>query len=104
MHLLGAQLHDGPQPRNAQAKTILNVPDYNFDYQKAYNLKTPVAVSPPASKVQVNCTYDPNLAQELPILRKVPPHFVTWGDGSSDEMCLGLVWTSATLPSPSYPV
>jgi hypothetical protein len=39
------------------------------------------------------------LAQELPILRKAPSHYVTWGDGSSDEMCLGLSWISATLPN-----
>jgi len=30
-------------------------------------------------------------AQELPILWKVPPHFVTRGDGSTDEMCVGVV-------------
>ncbi len=75
------------------------VPDYNFHYQKAYNLKTPVPVSA-GEKLQVTCTYDPTLAQELPILRKAPSHFVTWGDGSSDEMCLGLAWTSASLPNP----
>jgi len=26
-------------------------------------------------------------------LRNAPRRFVTWGDGSSDEMCLGLVFT-----------
>ncbi len=53
----------------------------------------------PGDKIQVTCTYDPTLAQELPTLRKLPPHFVTWGDGSSDEMCLGLTETAATLPN-----
>ena len=32
-------------PGTPQAKTILDVPDYNFHYQRAYNLKTPVPVS-----------------------------------------------------------
>jgi hypothetical protein len=54
--------------------------------------------------VQAQCTYNPALAQEQPLLRKVAPHFVTWGDGSADEMCLGLMWTSASLPNPTYPV
>jgi len=89
-------------PGTPQAKTVLDVPAYNFHYQKAYNLKTPVAVKP-GDVVRVTCTYDPQLAQELPALRKVPPHFVTWGDGSSDEMCLGLMWTSQSLPNPSNP-
>jgi hypothetical protein len=103
MHLTGVSFSIVLNPGTPQAETILNVPDYNFHNQKAYNLKTPVAVAP-GDKVQVNCTYNPTLAEQLPILRKVPPHFITWGDGSSDEMCLGLMWTSASLPNPNYPV
>ncbi len=103
MHLLGQSFSMVLDPGTPQAKTILDVPDYNFHYQKAYNLSTPVAVTP-GEKVQVTCNYDPTLAQELPILRKAPPHFVTWGDGSSDEMCLGLAWTSSTVPNSHDPV
>jgi len=103
MHLLGATFKMVLNPGTPEARTILNVPAYNFHYQRAYNLKTPVAVSA-GDNVQVTCTYRPTLAQQLPILRRVPPHFVTWGDGSSDEMCLGLMWTSASLPDHTYPV
>jgi hypothetical protein len=99
MHLLGSTFSLVLNPGTPQAKTVLDVPNYNFHYQRAYNLKTPIPVTA-GEALQVNCSYDPTLAQELPILRKIPPHFVTWGDGSSDEMCLGLVWTSATLPNP----
>jgi hypothetical protein len=99
MHLLGRSFTMILNPGTPQAKTVLNVPNYNFHYQKAYNLSTPIHVKA-GDKLQVNCTYDPTLAQELPILRKAPPHFVTWGDGSSDEMCIGLAWTSASLPNP----
>jgi hypothetical protein len=103
MHLLGVSFKLVLNPGTPSAKTILDVPEYNFHYQKAYNLATPVPVAP-GDVVQVQCTYNPALAQEQPLLRKVAPHFVTWGDGSSDEMCLGLMWTSASLPNPSYPV
>jgi hypothetical protein len=103
MHLLGATFKMVLNPGTSEAKTILDVPNYNFHYQRAYNLSTPVAVKP-GDKIQVTCTYDPSLAQELPALRSVAPHFVTWGDGSSDEMCLGLMWTSASLPNSKYPV
>jgi len=98
MHLLGRSFTMVLNPGTPQARTVLSVTNYNFDYQKAYNLKTPIPVSA-GEKLQVNCTYDPHLAQELPILRKAPSHFVTWGDGSSDEMCIGLAWTSASLPN-----
>ena len=103
MHLLGVSFKMILNPGSPDAKTILDVPDYNFHYQKAYNLATSVAVTA-GDTVQVQCTYNPALAQEQPLLRKVAPHFVTWGDGSSDEMCLGLMWTSASLPNPSDPI
>jgi hypothetical protein len=98
MHLLGQSFTLVLDPGTPHATTVLRVPNYNFHYQKAYNLTTPIPVKA-GDQVQVNCTYSPVLAQQLPILRKAPPHFVTWGDGSSDEMCAGLVWTSATLPN-----
>jgi hypothetical protein len=98
MHLLGVSFKMVLNPGTPQAQTILNVPAYNFHYQRAYNLKNPIAVTA-GEPVGVSCTYNPKLAQELPILRKVPPHFITWGDGSSDEMCLGLMWTSPTMPN-----
>ena len=97
MHLLGQSFKLVLNPGTPQAQTVLSVPHYNFHYQKAYNLATPVPVTA-GEPLQVTCTYDPTLDQELPILRKAPPHYVTWGDGSSDEMCLGLSWISATLP------
>jgi hypothetical protein len=97
MHLLGQSFKLVLNPGTPQAQTVLNVPDYNFHYQKAYNLAKPIRVRA-GEPLQVTCTYDPTLAQELPILRKAPPHFVTWGDGSSDEMCLGLSWISGQLP------
>ncbi len=96
MHLLGQGFKLVLNPGTPQAQTVLNVPNYNFHYQKAYNLAKPVPVTA-GEPLQVTCTYDPTLGQELPILRKAPPHYVTWGDGSSDEMCLGLSWISATV-------
>ncbi len=97
MHLLGVKFNMVLNPGTPQAKTILNVPNYNFDYQKAYNV-SPIPVSR-GEQIQINCTYNPKLAQELPILRKAPPHFVTFGDGSSDEMCVGVTWQTSSLPN-----
>ena len=97
MHLLGVSFTMVLNPGTPQAKTILNVPNYNFDYQKAYNV-APIPVSR-GDRIQINCTYNPKLAQELPILRKAPPHFVTFGDGSSDEMCVGVTWQTSSVPN-----
>jgi hypothetical protein len=99
MHLLGRGMKIVLDPGTPKARTLLDVTDYNFHYQRSYNLSAPVPVTP-GSTIGVTCTYDPTLAQELPALRRVAPHFVTWGDGSSDEMCLALV---QTIPPRSVP-
>jgi hypothetical protein len=97
MHLLGRTFTMELNPGTPQAKVVLNVPNYDFHDQRSYNLAAPIRVTA-GEPVRVTCTYDPTLAQEIPILRSVPPHFVTWGDGSSDEMCIGLAWISSSLP------
>jgi hypothetical protein len=99
MHLLGRGMKIVLNPGTPQAKTLLDVTNYNFHYQRSYNLATPVPVTA-NDTVGVTCTYDPTLEETLPTLRRVAPHFVTWGDGSSDEMCLALV---QTIPPSSVP-
>jgi hypothetical protein len=98
MHLLGVAFKMVLDPGTPNERTVLNVPNYNFDDQKSYNLVTPISVTA-GEPVQVTCTYNPKLGQELPLLRRVPPHFVTWGDGSTDEMCIGIAWTTSVLPN-----
>jgi hypothetical protein len=97
MHLLGRSMTMVVDPGTPKATSILDVKNYDFNYQRSYDLKKWVKVVP-GDTVQFTCTYDPTLAQELPALRKAPPHFVTWGDGSSDEMCLGLIQTVPLNP------
>ncbi len=89
MHLLGQSesitLIDG-----STTTVLAHVAHYNFDGQVSYPAPKDTWAHP-GDKVQVTCTYDPTLRQELPSLRKLPARYVTWGDGSSDEMCLGTV-------------
>jgi len=103
MHLLGVGFTMVLDPGTPEAKTVLSVPHYDFHHQLSYNLATPIPVTA-GEPVQITCAYDPTLSQELPILRKVPPHFVTWGNGSTDEMCVGVSWTSASLPNRHSPL
>jgi hypothetical protein len=89
MHLLGSSFKVVLDPGTSHARTLLWVPNYNFDYQRSYDI-APVTVGP-GDSVKVTCTYNPRLRQLLPQLRRLPPRYVTWGDGSSDEMCLALL-------------
>jgi hypothetical protein len=93
MHLLG-QSESIELLSGSTTTTIASVAHYNFDGQVGY--PAPKGTYAHAGdKVRVTCTYDPTLRQELPTLRKLPARYVTWGDGSSDEMCLGtVIWVA----------
>jgi hypothetical protein len=77
-------------PGTKNAKTILNVTNYDFDNQASIPLKKPIAVNP-GDTIRVECTFDPTLRQKIPQLKSLEPRYVTWGEGSSDEMCLGVL-------------
>jgi hypothetical protein len=77
-------------PGTADARTLLNVPRYNFDDQNARPLSRPVGVRP-GDTLRVTCTHDATLRRKLPELRPLKPRYVVWGEGTSDEMCLGIV-------------
>lgn len=97
MHMLGrtftvAICHRDPSCAAATTTQLLYVASYNFDNQVAYNL--PRTVVGPGDFLKVTCTYDPALRRFNPTTRKLPPRYITWGDGSSDEMCLATIWAS----------
>jgi len=99
MHLLGQGMTFVLDPGTPNQKTLLDIPNYNFDYQRSYDI-APVTTKQ-GDTIQVTCTYNPTLRQQLPQLRNLAPRYVTWGDGSSDEMCLGLVSYVSTSKAPS---
>ncbi len=95
MHLLGRSIKVELNPGTDRARTLLDVPAYDFDDQAVRPLAQPVAVTP-GDTYRVTCTHDVTLRRQLPQLRTLAPRYVVWGDGTSDEMCLGLViWGNA---------
>ena len=90
MHLLGRSLKLTLNPGTSGEKTILNVTNYNFDDQSATTLKSPIAVKA-GDTIRVECSFDPTLRQKISQLKELAPRYVTWGEGSSDEMCLGVI-------------
>lgn len=95
MHLLGKSVTVQLNPGRPDGRTLLDVPAYDFDEQAVVPLAEPVAVRA-GDTLRVTCTHDVGLRQRLPQLRDVPPRYVVWGEGTSDEMCLGLVvWSPA---------
>jgi hypothetical protein len=90
MHLLGRSIKIEINPGTPGAQTLLDVPQYNFDDQAIRPLATPAKLKK-GDVVRVTCTHDASLRRMLPQLQKLPPRYVVWGDGTSDEMCLGLL-------------
>jgi hypothetical protein len=95
MHLLGRSIKVELNPGTPEAQTLLNVPNYDFDDQALRVLAKPVTLKK-GDILRVTCTHDAGLRAQLPQLRKLRPRYVVWGEGTSDEMCLGLaIWSKA---------
>ncbi|WP_066374245.1 monooxygenase [Herbidospora mongoliensis] len=94
MHLLGRSIKVELNPGKAEARTLLDVPEYNFDNQALVPLATPVKVGQ-GDVVRVTCTHDAKLRSMLPQFEKEEPRYVVWGEGTADEMCLGVAIMSA---------
>lgn len=90
MHLLGRSIKIEINPGTPKAVTVLDVPQYVFDNQAVQPLAKPLKVRR-GDVLRVTCTHDVALRQMLPQLKPLPPRYVVWGDGTSDEMCLGML-------------
>jgi hypothetical protein len=90
MHLLGRSIKIEMNPGTPGAKTLLDIPVYNFDDQAIIPLDVPIKIKS-GDVLRVTCTHDAGLRRQLPQLQPLPPRYVVWGDGTSDEMCLGLL-------------
>jgi Copper type II ascorbate-dependent monooxygenase, C-terminal domain len=90
MHLLGRSIKVELNPGTPRAQTIIDIPQYNFDNQALQTLPKPISVRK-GDVVRVTCTHDASLRRLMPQLRTLPPRYVVWGEGTSDEMCLGIL-------------
>jgi Copper type II ascorbate-dependent monooxygenase, C-terminal domain len=90
MHLLGRSISVTLNPLGAHPQTLLDRKVWDFDNQRATPLRKPVVVSP-GDTLRVTCTHDAGLRAMLPELAGEQPRYVMWGEGTADEMCLGIV-------------
>jgi len=93
MHMLGRAIKVELNPGTPKAKVVLDVPQFDFDNQRLLKLPSPVEIGP-GDTLRVTCTHDAGLRKRVPQLSKLPPRYVVWGDGTSDEMCVGIMTVS----------
>jgi hypothetical protein len=90
MHLLGRSISVTLNPGTPDQRTLLDRKVWDFDNQRATPLRHPATVRP-GDTLRVTCTHDAALRSQLPQLAGRPARYVMWGEGTSDEMCLGIV-------------
>lgn len=89
MHLLGRSIRIDVDPGTPRARTVLNIGNWDFDHQGSH--PTPPIHLKPGDRVRVTCRHDQSLRDHLPTFAGEPDRYVVWGEGSTDEMCLGLL-------------
>jgi len=94
MHLLGRAITVDVNKGTPKAKRVLDIPVWNFDDQGSIPLKKPVDIGP-GDTVTVTCTHDQELRDLLPAFKGTTDRYVAWGEGTTDEMCLGIVLMTA---------
>ena len=90
MHLLGAAIRLELNPGTPRAKVLLDIPRWDFHWQNAYTLARAVQAEP-GDVVRVTCRHD--VSKRHHVRHGVPttPRYVLWGEGTTDEMCLGIL-------------
>ncbi len=94
MHLLGRSLRIEVNPGTPQARTVLDIPVWDFDDQGARAIR-PVRLDS-SDTVRVTCRHVQWLRDELPAFEGQPDRYVVWGEGTTDEMCLGILQVTRT--------
>lgn len=95
MHELGTQQRTELRRANGDSACVLDIPDWDFAWQGSYALKDPLTIRA-GDEIWMGCTWN-NSAANQPIIdgQVREPADVSWGEGTSDEMCLGSFYVTA---------
>jgi hypothetical protein len=89
MHLLGKQIKI-ELVNSSGSTTLLNIPRWDFHWQGNYWFKDPVQVKK-GDVLRVSCVFDSSQNRPLVGQNPLEMRYITWGEGTSDEMCLGMI-------------
>jgi hypothetical protein len=88
MHLLGRSMTVTAQLPDGTTRPVVKVPDWDFNWQTTYVFKEPMKL-PQGARIQLAATYDNS--EKNPRNPSSPPKTVTWGEETTDEMCIAFV-------------
>jgi hypothetical protein len=95
MHTLGTSISMRVNRGGGGETCLVDIRDWNFHWQGGYALREPVTVNP-GDELYIECHWD-NTAANQQVVDGVPlePRDVHWGEGTTDEMCLGGLYITA---------
>ena len=85
MHLLGKHMTVGLVLPDKTEKQLIDVPDWDFNWQGFYYYKNPIKI-PKGAKINLTAWYDNST--DNPRNPSNPPKATRWGEQTTDEMCL----------------
>ncbi|MFN3199493.1 MAG: hypothetical protein ACE366_13900 [Bradymonadia bacterium] len=89
MHGLGRSQRTEIRHADGSNTCVLDIPDWDFNWQGSYALEDSVTLRP-GDALWMGCSWDNSAANQPIIDGEVrAPADVSWGEGTTDEMCLG---------------
>ena len=79
MHVRGRDIRVVVDPGTPDERTLLHIPAWNFHWQDTYSLREPVRIET-GHAIGVRCRFENS-----------GDRYVLWGEGTQDEMCLGML-------------
>ena len=95
MHLLGrAARLEILRGDGVNKECLLDIPRWDFHWQRSYGFQAPKRFNR-GDRLNVRCWWD-NSAEGQPLVGgvKQQPRDVSWGEGTGDEMCLGVMYAT----------
>lgn len=90
MHLLGSSIRMELNPGTSRARVLLDIPRWDFHWQGSYLLEEPVEAER-GDVLRVTCRHDVRRRHHGTHGVPKTPRYILWGEGTTDEMCLGLL-------------
>ena len=98
MHLLGHRMNvDAAFPGGAST-CLINISDWDFNWQGVYRYKEPIAI-PVGTRLSLAAYYDNS--PDNPRNPNSPPRAVSWGEQTTDEMCIAFIGVTLDNANPT---
>jgi len=78
----------------AEDACVLEIPRWDFHWQSIFDLRQPIRIEP-GEEVILECHWDNTPENQMVIDgARLPAQDVAWGEGTRDEMCLGILYVT----------